>query len=515
MSTPENTIGSTLENIGNSLENAAEYVAKKMDLTADIQVISSCERRIKVTIPRAEIEHYFQDEFAGLEKNAYVPGFRIGKAPRKLVEKRFKKDILERVKNALVVDALAQVNSSTELTPISEPDFQYESLILPEEGPFVFEFSVEVRPEFDLPEWKGLTILKPVHEFSKEDVDKAVARLLTNYGELVMKDTPAEPDDYIETMLTFKFGEQILASAEHETVRLRPKLSFHDGFIENFDKLLTGVKPDDVVTVQTQLTNDAANPEFRGKVIDAVFEIIAVKRLVLPVISESFLQRIGNFQNEGDFRDAVLDSLQRQLEHEQRQYARRQITEKLVVTANWELPAGLLKKQSEREFRRVILELQRSGFSQEEIKSHANYLHQNSAGETARALKEHFILEKIAEIENVEATEEDYNTEISLIAAQKNWSPRRVRAHLEKAGEMDILRNQIVERKIIDLICQHATFEETQSNIEEPDSDTIDAIDLAAAGNPSAISEVSAEDLKAVHKEIDEKKKFDPNIKVK
>jgi len=489
-----------------------EGSAKKLELTTDIQSISSCERRVKVTVPRSEIDHYFQNEFAELEKNAYVPGFRVGKAPRKLVEKRFKKDIAERVKNALVVDALTQVNEGSDFTPISEPDFQFESLILPEEGPFVFEFGIEVRPEFDIPEWKGLKIEKPVREFSAEDIDQAVERVLASYGNLEPKDEPVKPGDYIETKLTFKSGDQILSSAEHETIRVRPILSFHDGSIKDFDKLLTGAKPGDVITAQTQLTQDAANPEFRGQTVDAVFEITAVKKLVIPSLSESLLERVGGFETEADFRDAVLDSLQRQLEHEQRQSARRQITEILTVAANSDLPLGLLKRQSEREFRRTVLELQRNGYSDEEIRSHSNYLRQNSAFETARALKEHFILEKIAEIENIEDTEEDRNAEIALIAAQNGVLPRRVRAHLEKSGEMDILRNQIIERKVVDLIWQHATFKEVPFEFENFNEE---AIDWAVAGDPNAIAEATQEDLKAVHREIDEKKKIDPNIKIK
>ncbi len=493
-------------------DHSTQDAPKTLELATDIQSISSCERRVKVTVSREEIERYYQNEYTDLEKTAYVPGFRVGKAPRKLVERRFKKDVADRVKNALVVDALTQVNESPALTPISEPDFDYASLILPEDGPFVFEFSIEVRPEFDLPAWKGLKLERPVREFSTEDVDKAVERVMTAYGDLEPKDEPAELGDYVLSKLTFLSGETVLSTAEEETIRIRPTLTFHDGSITDFDKLMTGAKPGDVIKTQTTLTEDAANPAYRGKSVEAVFEIAAVKKLVVPALSESFLERLGGFDNEADFRDAVLDSLKRQLEHEQRQRIRRQITQTLVGSAGWELPQGLLKRQSEREFRRTIMELQRSGYGNDEIQAHANFLRQNSMSETARSLKEHFILEKIAEVEDIQETEQDYDVEIGLIAAQSGVSPRRIRAHIEKAGEMDILRNQIIERKVIDLICEHAQFTETAFNFEDVDEE---AIDWAAAGDPDAIAKASEEDLKAVHKEFDEKKKIDPNVKIK
>jgi trigger factor len=159
--------------------------------------------------------------------------------------------------------------------------------------------------------------------------------------------------------------------------------------------------------------------------------------------------------------------------------------------------------------------LQRSGYGQEEIIAQLNNIRQNSAAATAQALKEHFILEKIAEVEGVIETSEDYDTEVALIAAQSNMSPRRVRAQIEKAGDMDILRNQIIERKVINMITQHATFKEVPFEWGKQDAADVEAVDWAIAGDPTPIEEASKDDLKAVHQEIDEKKRVDPNVKIK
>jgi trigger factor len=161
------------------------------------------------------------------------------------------------------------------------------------------------------------------------------------------------------------------------------------------------------------------------------------------------------------------------------------------------------------------MELQRSGYGQDEILAQLNTIRQNSAATTSQALKEHFILEKIAEVESVTDTPEDYDTEVALIAAQNNTTPRRIRAQIEKMGDMDILRNQIIERKVINMISQNATFTEVPFEWNEQDSDNTEALDWAAAGDPEAIEEASKDDLKAVHQEIDEKKRVDPNVKIK
>jgi trigger factor len=141
---------------------------------------------------------------------------------------------------------------------------------------------------------------------------------------------------------------------------------------------------------------------------------------------------------------------------------------------------------------RAVMELQRSGFGEDEIRSYENQLRQNSRVETARALKEHFILERIAEDQDIDADEADYDAEIALIAMQSGETPRRVRSRLEKSGTMDALRNQIIERKVIDLILAEATFTEVPYELGHPDST---AINRAAGGGEeeSEIPEARAE----------------------
>ena len=491
-----------------------EITKKPLDVTTDIQKTGDCERRVRVTVARTNVDEYFQNEYAELEKTAYVPGFRVGKAPRKLVERRFRKEITDRVKHVIAVDAMEQVNESAEFTPISEPDIDLEALLLPEEEDFIFEFTIEVRPDFELPQWKGLKIEKPTREFTDEDIDKAVRRLLSSYSDLEDSDEPVALGNLVDVNITAKSGDNLLNEVKGELVKVCPTLTFHDGSIADFDKLVVGAKKGDTFTTQLTLSADAPNEEYREKAVEVAFEIAGVKRESLPHISEAFLQRIG-YDNEADLRDTILDSLKRQLEHEQHRRMRQQITEGLTVAATWELPPSLLKRQSEREFRRTLMELQRSGYGQDDIQTMLNSIRQNSAAATAQALKEHFILEKIAEVENVTDEPEDYETEVALIAAQNNSTPRRVRAQIEKSGDMDILRNQIIERKVINMISANAAFTEVPFEWGQQDTALMEALDWAVAGDPSAIDEATKDDLKAVHQEIDERKRVDPNVKIK
>ena len=469
---------------------AEDQPAEKLQLDVNIEERSACERHISVTIPREEIDRFFDKEFSELMPEAQVPGFRPGRAPRKLVEAKFRKDVSGKVKSELLMASLSQISEDESLSAINEPDIDLEAVDIPDEGPLTFEFDLEVRPEFELPKWKGMTVEKPIRDFSDEDVDGTLRDVLARRGRLVPLDGPAEAGDYITTNLSFKHGDAVVSEAEEEVIRIRPVLSFRDGRIEEFDRLMVGVNAGETREGKAELSQDAPNAALRGKTVTAVFEVLDVKRLELPELTEELLDELGGFELEADLRDAIKDQLDRQLQYDQHRRAREQITASLTVAASWDLPPELLERQSHRELERAILELKRSGFSEDEIRAHENELRQNSLANTAQALKEHFILERIAEEEEIDAEESDFADEISLIAAQANESSRRVRARLEKSGNMDALRNQIVERKVIEMILEHAKFKEVPYEFERGETE---AVDQAAGGRQTDIPEAQPE----------------------
>lgn len=469
MSTDDQDTGDVLQD-----EAGGTEATEKLQLDVQIDNRGACQRHITVKVSREDIDRYYDNVFDELMTTANVPGFRPGRAPRKLIESRFRSDVADQVKSNLLMDTLTQVTEDYDLAAISEPDFDPVAIELPEEGPMTFEFDLEVRPEFDLPEWKGLTIERPVREFTDADVEAELQKLLAQRGRLVPHDGPASPGDYIATNLTFKLGDDVISSSKEEVIRLRPVLSFRDGKIEGFDKLMKGVKAGETREGVAKLSQDAPNEALRGKEVTAVFEVLEVKKLELPELNRELLEQLGAFESEEQLREAIRESLKRRLSYHQQQRARQQVLGALTVAADWELPPDLLRRQSARELQRAVLELQRSGFSNDEIRAYENELRQNSRESTARALKEHFVLERIAEAENIEETPEDYDQEIYLIAAQSGESPRRVRARLEKAGHMDALRNQIIERKTIDLILSHANFKEVPFELESADAEAID-----------------------------------------
>lgn len=451
----------------------------RLDLITDIKSPTACERHVTVTVSRADIDRYLDEAYSGMMESVSVPGFRAGRAPRKLVEQRFKQEAMEQVKGSLLMDSLSQISEESDFAAISEPDLNLDAVEVPDTGPMTFEFDIEVRPDFDLPKWKGLKIDRPTRDFSKEDIDDQLKQTLSRYGQLAPHRGTAEIGDFVTMDLTVAADGKKVAELKEIVATVREELSFSDARVEDFGKLVVGSKAGEKKKTKVELSQSSPNPELRGEKVDLEIEVLEVKRLKLPELTEDFLQELGEFETEADLRDAIKQNLERQLEYQQQQNARQQITAMLTESASWELPPGLLKRQSARELERAVMELRRSGFSEAEIRARENALRQNSAESTARALKEHFILERIAEDQDIDVEEGDYEKEIFLMSMQSGESPRRVRAQLEKRGLMDVLRNQIVERKVLEVVQAEAKFNDQPYDLQESN---VEALNLALGG---------------------------------
>jgi trigger factor len=222
------------------------------------------------------------------------------------------------------------------------------------------------------------------------------------------------------------------------------------------------------------ISHDAPVEELQGETVNVTFKVLEVKKLELPELGEETLKRLGDHETEGDLRDSITEELERRMGHQSQRHIRQQITSLLTKSADWELPPDLLKRQSHRELERAILELRSAGYNEDEIKAYENELRQNSLSSTKRALQEHFILERIAEDEEIDAEPADFDTEIQLIALQSREPARRVRARIEKRGMMDALRNQIIERKVIEKITSHADFKDVKFQPEKNETEAVE-----------------------------------------
>jgi trigger factor len=442
-------------------EGAEGEEKKEEKLHQAVEIIDTgpCKKHIKVTVERKDIDARFDDKIKELMGDAEVPGFRPGKAPRKVIVRRFHKDVSEQIKGQILMASLEQLADEHDIAPLSPPNLNPNTIDIPKDGPFIYEFDVEVRPQFDLPNYKGLTLKRPIKTFTDADVDKEQNRILSRFGQLVPKEGKAQIGDYIIADMTTKFGEQVLGTAKDCTLRVDDTLAFKDGVAQKFAAQTQGAKAGDKKVVDITLSDSVAAAQLRGQTVQGILEIKEVKSMKLPELTHEFLHNFGVHSPE-QLNEKVRGLLESRLEYQQRQSARDQVLAQIAASATWQLPEDLLIRQARKAMARKVMEMREAGMSEEEIQGRQRLLQQDVLSNTALAMKEHFVLQKIAEVEKIDIDEEEIDAEIETLADQSNQSPRRVRAQLEKDDLLDTLAAQIIERKTLDLILESAQYED-------------------------------------------------------
>jgi trigger factor len=442
----------------------------KLDQSVDVRDAGPCRKHIKVTIKRESIEGRLDEKYKEIMPEANVAGFRPGKAPRALVRRRYEKDVTDQVKAEVLLESLEQLAEENNINPISAPDLDPFKIDLPKDGPLVYEFEVEVRPEFDLPNYKGLRLKRQTKTFTEDDVAREKRRLLAPYGQVVPKpEGNAQEGDAIVADVVSRDGDRVLGTITESVIRVEPRLAFKDGVAERFAEQVRGANPGDSREVDITLSSGVADPALRGKTVKATFQIKDVKTVRMPELTHEFLHNFG-VHSEAQLDEAIRVLLQRRLEYLQRQSIRQQVLEQLAANADWQLPPDLLARQARKSLARRVMEMRNNGIPEEEIRARQRLLQQDVLQSTALALKEHFVLQKIAEVEKIEIDEDDLNDEIDRIAEANNESPRRVRARLEKEDLMDALASEMIEREALDLILGSAEYDDVPLDPQEQET---------------------------------------------
>ena len=465
-------------------ESEATPSKPKLDLDVQISDAGPCKKHVKVAIGRVDIDRQFQESLGEVRKDAQVPGFRPGRAPKSLVERRFRKEVAGQVKSTLLMSCLEQLDEDYKLNAISQPEFDIQAVELPDDGPMRFELDVEVQPDFPLPSYKALTAHRPVKEITEADVDAQQRTFLERYAQLVPKfEGGAEIGDFIIADLTFHKDGVTLNQAKEITFRLQPELRFQDGHVPQLAEALGGVKADEDREAEALIGSASPDPALRGQAIRVTFHVKDLKQLRLPAVDSEFLRGIG-FDSADDLRIALKGVLERRVQYQQRQAVRREILDQLLKSTEFELPADLVTRQEKSTLRRQVGEMRQAGLSDAEIRAREAEVRANAHESTLRSLKEFFLLSKIAEAEGLKVEDSDFEQEIEAISARTDESPRRVRARIEKEGLAENIAAQILERKTIDRILEFVKYEEIPLQ-EERAVETLDQNASLAVESPA------------------------------
>ncbi|MGL6074010.1 MAG: trigger factor [Fimbriiglobus sp.] len=471
----------------NGVMEAAGAVPK-LNQKVDISDAGPCRKHVKVTIARNDIDGMIDDQYKKLmiDSPAAIPGFRIGKAPRKIIERKYKNEVLADVKTQLLMMSLEQLADEANLSPLSPPELNPNAVNIPDTGDMVYEFKIEVRPEFELASYKELKIKKPVHTFTDAEVAAEAKRLLEPFGPIAPKsgDNPViAMNDIVTFEGTVMHDGKELNTFKDVQLTVEKKLALSDGVAEDFGDKVVGAKVGEKRVVEITLSQEIGNESLRGAIVQAHFNVLDIKIRREPEKNEALFENFG-VRTEAQFEEFVRTRLGRVMEQTQRNVARSEIFEALAKNANFDLPKDLLDRQSRKALQRRLMEMQSAGMNMNQIQGRIRYLQQDIVRSTANSLKEHFVLQKIAELEKLEIEDEEIEDEIDNIATQTGESPRKVRARLERDDMMEAIATELLERKALDKVLETATFEEYEFNpLKNAADEEISVADAKASPN--------------------------------
>jgi trigger factor len=427
-----------------------------------IEDLGPATKKIVIDIPEDRIKEKLAEQYKELRSQAAIPGFRPGHAPQKLIEKRFSSDVKDQVRRSLVSESYEQALEKNNLNVLGEPDFENPDAIqLPETGSMNFSFTVEVQPEFTIPDLTNLKVKKPKIEVKDENVDQAMQNLREQQGALMpVEDRGVQEKDYLLADVHVKEGGNEVAHQHDAQIVARPG-RIGGIQIDDLDKQLEGLKPGETRTIKTKAPDTHPNEALRGKDVEIDITLKDLKHLELAEINQAFLEDLG-FENEGELRDALREQMVERIDYDVQQALREQVSKHLLESIHFDLPAKLSTKQADRVVNRRAVELMQRGLGRDQIEANIDKLRAGADEEAGRELKLFFILQKLSTDLGVDVDEGELNGRIAMLAAQRGRRPEKLKQDMAKDGTLSNLYLQMREQKAIDKVLEKAQIEEVE-----------------------------------------------------
>ena len=432
--------------------------AEAIQNVVTISEAGPCKKKIEVEIPEEKIREFLDKKYQDLRKEAVVPGFRKGRAPMRLLEKRFGTDISKQSKLELIVGAADTAIKDSKLDTLGDPEIDHEKIELPDSGPMKFSFEVEIRPEFELPELDGIPVEKPKIEVTDAVVDAELAELRRRAGVWTPQDKAVALDDQVIADVTLVTEGKADRDKRDNIEMFVRKTGFVAGIpVEDLDQLMKDAKHGETRKTTVDIPATFYNEEYRGKKVEVEITVKEVKVLEPAELNEEFLSRYGA-KDESDLKDMIREQMSHQSEREARTAMSEQVFAYLRDKVELELPEAVVASQSMSILQRQYSNLLMRGLSREQVDEQMDQLRAGSEEQAKDQLKMFFIMDKLSEKLEVSVSEEEINSHIAYVAATRGRRPERMREELARDGSLSQFIVQIREQKCIEKILEKASI---------------------------------------------------------
>ncbi len=461
----------------------------KAAVTVEAEDIGTLRKKITVTIAEDYIQGRRQEQFAELKKDANVPGFRPGRAPLSLIEKRFGRDVGDQLSAPVVGGAYMAALEKIELKDktIGDPriwvkvpevcdgdpgqkksavadklvsiDEAMDYLELPKDEAMTFACEVELRPEFELPSLTGIKLEQQPLDIGDEMVQQEIDRVRATRGQYVpVTKGKIEEDDLL--VVNYKCTSEDRSIGQEDNFTLAARDQRVEGInFEGLGEKLIGKKSDATISAEATIPDDFDDADLRGKSAKLEITILDMKRLELPELDAAFFESLG-VADEDELRKIFSEQLELQRKQLGQNELRAGVRKHLLAEIKLDIPEGLSQRQTDRAVAKRLMELYRMGIPQQEIDKRIDELKATAATEAIEDLKLFFIMEKVSEELDVDVSEEELNSAIASIAARRGRRFDRVRDELSQAGGLESLYVQLRDEKIMDKLIEDGEITE-------------------------------------------------------
>lgn len=434
-------------------------------MSVQVENLEKNMAKLTIEVSAEELEKALQSAYLKQKKNISIPGFRKGKVPRAMIEKMYGAGVFyEDAANALIPQAYSEAARESGLDIVSQPEIHVEQI---EKGKsFIFTAEVAVKPEVTLGEYKGVAVPKSNTEVTEEEVEAALKKEQEkNSRTISVEDRGAENGDIV----TIDFEGSVDGEAFQGGSGKDYPLTLGSGtFIPGFEDQLVGAKVDDVVDVHVTFPEDYNSEELKGKA--AVFKctVHKIETKELPELDDDFAKDVSEFDTLEEYKADIRQDLQKKKEEEAKREKENAAVDKAVANAQMEIPDAMLNTQAAQMVDNFARRLSAQGMSMEQYMQYtgqtAAALQEQMKPQALKQIQTRLVLEKVAETENIQVSDERLEEEIQKMAKMYNMEADKLKELLGDA-EKKQMREDLAVQEAVTFLADNAV--ETEEKEED------------------------------------------------
>jgi trigger factor len=420
-----------------------------------VEDLSPIRKKIIIEVEPEKVKEEWETVYRGVNKKVKMKGFRPGKVPRSMVEKYYGPQIEEEVIRNLVSRNYPEALKESQLIPIAMP--LLDQPVLNPEGPFTFQATIELKPEINISEYKGLTLNRQEEAVKGEDVENRLSLLQRSHGVLtsLKEDRPLQQGDFAVIDYNSWLDDRLIPDGSAVNYDLEVGSGY---FNADFEKELLGQIKGETKEFEIQFPETHGNALLAGKRIKYRVTLKEIKERNLPVLNDEFAKSLqeGLFASLEDLTAKIREDLENMEKKRAEAKLNEELLDQLLAKTEFEIPEGLVDLEMEGMMGRLEQDMTRRGMTWPQNEAERTRIQDNMKPVAQKRVRRQLILEKIAALESLEVHQEELEAEFAKIAQGVNQSAAFVRDVYQKNNMLPQLSAQLLEEKTLTFLKDQA-----------------------------------------------------------